>query len=66
VLSEKVPAAVVLALFGVGLLVMVVFEVATPPMDWINVLFGAAVLPIVIVGSYSWLAWFVRKLGGAQ
>jgi hypothetical protein len=66
VLSEKVPGAVILALFGVGLLVMVVLEFATPPVGWLNVLFGAVVLPVVIIGSYAWLAWLVRRLGGAQ
>jgi hypothetical protein len=66
VLSEKVPAAVVLALFGIGLFVMIVFELANPPVDWLNVLFGAAFLPIVIIGSYAWLAWFMRRLGGAR
>jgi len=66
VLSEKVPAAVILALFGGGLLVMVAFEFATPPVDWLNVLFGAVVLPVVIIGSYARLAWLVRRLGGAQ
>ena len=65
-LSEKVPAAVIVVLLGVGLLVMVAFEAATPPVDWLNVLLGAAFMPIFIIGSYSWLAWFERRLGGAH
>lgn len=65
-LSERVPAAVVLALFGAGLLVMIAFEFANPPVDWLNVLIGAAFLPIFIVGSYSWLAWFGRRRTGTR
>ena len=55
-----------LALFGAGLLVMIAFEFANPPVDWLNVLIGAAFLPIFIVGSYSWLAWFGRRRTGTR
>jgi hypothetical protein len=45
---------------------MVAFELATPPVDWLNVLLGAAFVPILVIGSYSWLAWFRRRLSGAR